>query len=150
MGERTSRGQRWHIDADEGYVKADLTDDDSYHISFYTVRSKYQERGFGKELMKLAKEHATSLGAVAITASNIANERSAHTMAAVFGYDSLVGSPRPDQVAELFDLYPRVTMDYAIKPDDPTLRNDIEILPGVRHVTPSSVLTYWNNRQVER
>lgn len=146
-GEQNMFGQRYHIDAEEGYLKADLAPDDAtYRISFYRVRDQYQGQGYGKELLKLAKEHARSVGAQVITSSNITSDESAGAMANVFGHRHITGSLDPKSVVSLVSLFPKVTLNYPVRDNDPPLRDDVRVLPGFRTFSNSPIRRYWDNR----
>lgn len=146
-GEQNSYGQRYHIDADEGYVNADLAPDDAtYRISFYRVRDEYQGQGYGKELLELAKEHAKSIGAQVITSSNMTSNESAGAMSNVFGYRHMTGGVDPRTVSSLVDLFPEVTLNYPVSDSDPPLRDDVQVLPGFRTPSKSPIYQYWNSR----
>jgi predicted GNAT family acetyltransferase len=146
-GEQNMFGQRYHIDADEGYVNADLAPDDAtYRISFYRVHDKYQGQGYGKELLELAKEHAKSIGAQVITSSNITSNESAGTMSNVFGYRYITGGVDPKTVSSLVDLFPEVTLNYPVSVSDLPLRDDVQVLPGFRAPSNSPIRKYWDNR----
>lgn len=146
-GEQNMFGQRYHIDADEGYVSVDLAPDDTtYRISFYRVRDEYLGKGYGKELLELAKEHARSVGAQVITSSNITSDESAGAMANVFGYRHITGGVDPKTVSSLVDLFPEVTLNYPVSDSDPPLRNDVQVLPGFREPNNSPIRRYWDNR----
>lgn len=118
-GEHNETGQRYVISSDEGRLKADLTPGDNiYRISHYEVNDGLKGQGYGKELLRLAKEHAESLGVKAITSSLITSDESAGAMAAVFHYNHLTGRTDPKKVSSLVELFPEITLYYPIAGSD--------------------------------
>ncbi len=140
-------GQRYHLDADEGYLNADVTDDGStYRISYYGIHTRYQGSGYGKELLAVAREHAKLIGAQVITSSNITSDELAGAMSAVFGYEHLSARTDPRTVTSLVELFSEIKLHYEIQDSDPDLRSGVELLPGTRPPSTSPIYTYWNSR----
>lgn len=138
--------QRHHISTDEGYIKAEVSDNGRrYEIRMYRA---YQEgQGHGKELLRLAREHAKSIGATVITASNISSDESAGAMAAVFGHEHITGGIDPKKVTSLVALFPSVALEYPVQPQDPPLRDDVEFVTEPLAQSASPVRQYWLARQ---
>lgn len=115
-GERTNYGQRYHITAEQGYADVDFNSESyRYRISYYEVYAEYIGRGYGKELLKHAKEHAREVGARVITSSNIISDESAGAVAAVFDYKNMSSRTDPKTVTSLVDLFSEITLEYPLQ-----------------------------------
>lgn len=105
--------RRFSITADQGYARSHLmTDNGFYEIDYYEV-SKPDE-GYGQELLRVVRQHAISLGARAITASNITTEKSAGAMSAVFGRRHLTGGIGTSDDSPWIHLFGTIRLDYPI------------------------------------
>lgn len=114
--------QAFYIRAEEGYLNARFTGvDKRYEIDYYEVESNDKlGKGYGKDLLQVAKEHARTIGAVVISASRITSGESVGAIAAVFGTKSVIISQESGRP-------PVISMKYLIREDDPTMRDDIGI-----------------------
>ena len=75
-----------HIRSEQGTLSARHSyEDNVYDIRMFSVYEAYQRQGYGKELLRLAYQHARVLGAAAISASNIITRESIDALTSVFG-----------------------------------------------------------------
>lgn len=114
-GEHDGHRQRYVIDADQGYVNADLLTDMSYRVSYVEVHDEYLGQGYAKELLSVAKEHARSLGAKAITSTDIWLDESAGAVASVFGYEHLNVRTDPKAVSSITALFSDIRLNYPLQ-----------------------------------
>jgi hypothetical protein len=89
-----AKKQDFHITSQQGYLHSSyFIDEEEYRIRMYrTYRDKvrdYKGKGYGKELLRVGRDHAISLGAQVITSTLICSRESVEAMASVFGRESL-------------------------------------------------------------
>lgn len=93
-------GARHYIQADQGdlFAKQDFFNS-TYEIADYHINSESRGEGYGKELLKVALEHARIMGALAVTASDIVSRESIDALSRVFGSDSVAVDNLGDYVS---------------------------------------------------
>ncbi len=114
--------QAFYIRADEGYLNARYTvPDRRYEIDFYEVEGE-RGKGYGKDLLRVAKEHARTIGADVITASRIISGESVGAICSVFGPENVSIDEGSIQSGTFFTDVTNATMRYALREGDPLLR----------------------------
>lgn len=78
------------IDSTQGYLRAiHQFAGNNYEIQDYLVSGSFRGNGYGKELLKVALQHAKALGARAVTASEIVTRESVASISSVFGPENV-------------------------------------------------------------